>query len=170
MAVQPARATPRHGEACARTGSGRQPRLHTALTSRDGAWRLSVPLVGAPMAGAAGGALAAAVSNGGGLGFVAVGHGLDLAALRREVGVFRRAASPGARLALGFVGHSACAAADGGGGGGGGGGEGSRMPVLEQVLAEHAPAVVQFFAPAIVDGGANVRLAQDAGALVRALG
>lgn len=129
-------------------------RLRTRLTDSRGAWKLRVPVVLAPMAGAAGGALAAATARAGGLGFIAVGHGRDLAKLREEVALYRSHAPAAAPLALGFIGFSAAARAAEGDG------------VLTEVLAEHSPTVVQFFAPAIVDGGENVRVAQAAGALV----
>lgn len=44
--------------------------LHTPLTERLG---VALPIIGAPMAGVAHGALARAVSEGGGLGMIGVG-------------------------------------------------------------------------------------------------
>lgn len=129
--------------------------LRTRLTDPKGVWRMRSPIVSAPMAGAAGGELAAAASRAGALGFIAVGHGRDTAALREQVALFRATAPPAAPLALGFIGYSACAPSPDGG-------------VLAEVLEEHAPAVVQFFAPAVVDGGSNIRAAKAAGALVLA--
>jgi nitronate monooxygenase len=126
-------------------------RMRTRLTDPAGLWQCRVPIVSAPMAGAAGGALAAAVARAGALGFIAVGHGRDLEALREQVALFRSTAPPAAPLALGFIGYSACAQSGG---------------VLDDVLAEHKPSIVQFFAPALVEGGANVRAAKAAGALV----
>ena len=125
-------------------------RIRSRLTDPGGLWRLRVPIASAPMAGAAGGALAAAAARAGALGFVAVGHGSDLAALRKEVALFRAEAPPSSPLALGFIGYSAASA------------EG----VLAQVLAEHSPQIVQFFAPAVVGDGENIRAAKAAGALV----
>jgi nitronate monooxygenase len=127
--------------------------LRTRLTDPASVWQMRVPLVSAPMAGAAGGALAAAACHAGALGFIAVGHGRDTVALREQIALFRATAPPTAPLALGFIGFSSCAP-DGG--------------VLAEVLAEHAPAVVQFFAPAVVDGGSNIRAAKAAGARVLA--
>ena len=127
--------------------------LHTRLTHPESVWQMRVPIVSAPMAGAAGGALAAAACQAGALGFIAVGHGRDLAALREQVALFRATAPPAAPLALGFIGYSSCAPNGG---------------VLAEVLAEHTPAVVQFFAPAAVDGGSNIRAAKASGALVLA--
>lgn len=129
-------------------------RIRTLLTDSLGPWRLRVPLMSAPMAGAAGGALAGAAARAGSLGFVAAGHASDLGALREQVALFRSSAPEGAPLALGFLGYSACS----------GGPDG--LGVLPEVLAEHRPAFVQFFAPAVVDGGANIRAAHEAGALV----
>jgi nitronate monooxygenase len=127
--------------------------LRTRLTDPASVWKMRVPLVSAPMAGAAGGALAAAACQAGALGFIAVGHGRDTAALREQIALFRATAPPTAPLALGFIGYSSCAP-DGG--------------VLAEILAEHTPAVVQFFAPAVVDGGSNIRASKAAGALVLA--
>lgn len=144
------------GTACKKgcaDGGSKMVQLHTRLTHPESVWQLRVPLVSAPMAGAAGGALAAAACQAGALGFIAVGHGRDLAALREQVALFRATAPPDAPLALGFIGYSSCAPNGG---------------VLAEVLAEHVPAVVQFFAPAVVDGGTNIRAAKAAGALVLA--
>jgi len=83
------------------------------------AFALDVPIASAPMGGVAGGKLAAAVSNAGGLGLVGGGYG-DLEFLRRElaiaaaeskrawgVGVITWAASPAAvELALGYRPHA----------------------------------------------------------------
>eukprot|EP00873_Tetraselmis_striata_P017789 jgi/Tetstr1/438053/TSEL_026679.t1 len=126
-------------------------RLASRLTAEP--WGLRVPLVGAPMAGVSGGELAAAVTRAGGLGFIAVGHGRDLEGLRQEVELYRRLAGPTAPLALGFLGYSSCAPQGG---------------VLEEVLREHGPEVVQFFAPAVMPSGANIRAAKAAGARVLA--
>lgn len=81
------------------------------------------------------------------------GHGRDLEGLRQEVELYRRLAGPTAPLALGFLGYSSCAPQGG---------------VLEEVLREHGPEVVQFFAPAVMPSGANIRAAKAAGARVLA--
>ena len=60
--------------------------IHTPLTESFG---LDYPIVLAPMGGAAGGRLAAAVSNGGGLGLVGGGYG-DPERLRRELALVTR--------------------------------------------------------------------------------
>ena len=54
---------------------------------------------------------------------MAVGHGRDLAGLRREVEAYRAQAPPGSPLALGFIGFSAC------------GGDGRTSSVLDEVRA-----------------------------------
>ena len=48
---------------------------------------LSTPIVGAPMAGAAGGRLAAAISAGGGLGMIGVGNVATVEQVRAECGI-----------------------------------------------------------------------------------
>jgi nitronate monooxygenase len=63
--------------------------LHTALTTTFG---IDHPVVLAPMGGVAGGALAGAVSEGGGLGLIGAGRG-DLNWLERECGLARAATS-----------------------------------------------------------------------------
>jgi nitronate monooxygenase len=63
--------------------------LHTALTTTFG---IDHPVVLAPMGGVAGGALAGAVSEGGGLGFIGAGRG-DLDWLERECGLAHAATS-----------------------------------------------------------------------------
>lgn len=65
--------------------------LHTAVTELMG---IDVPVVGAPMAGVAGGRLAAAVSAGGGLGMVGVGGSTSPAAIREESQRARLARQP----------------------------------------------------------------------------
>ena len=57
--------------------------LRTAFTELVG---VELPIVLAPMGGASGGALAAAVSNGGGLGLIGGGRG-DLEFLERELAI-----------------------------------------------------------------------------------
>lgn len=54
--------------------------------------KVRVPVVCAPMAGAAGGALAASVTRGGGFGFIAGGHP-PLASLLKEIDIGRKALS-----------------------------------------------------------------------------
>lgn len=54
---------------------------------RWAALRLTHPVINAPMAGAAGGAMATAVRRSGGLGFVAVGHGASDGLVSRELGL-----------------------------------------------------------------------------------
>jgi nitronate monooxygenase len=71
--------------------------LSTALTRRFG---LSVPLVSAPMAGAAGGALAAAVSGAGGLGMIGVGNATPPDWIRRHGAV---AAADGHPFGVGLL-------------------------------------------------------------------
>ena len=56
--------------------------LHTSFTKSFG---LDIPIMGAPMAGASGPALAAAVAEAGGLGFLGAGIYRDGAELRRCV-------------------------------------------------------------------------------------
>jgi nitronate monooxygenase len=70
------------------------PELATRLTR---ALKISCPIVSAPMAFAAGGALAAAVSHAGGLGLIGGGYG-DAAWLEREF-----EAAQGARVGVGFI-------------------------------------------------------------------
>lgn len=65
--------------------------LRTAVTDLLG---IDVPVVGAPMAGVAGGRLAAAVSAGGGLGMVGVGGSTEAVAIRDECQSARRAGRP----------------------------------------------------------------------------
>jgi len=61
---------------------------------------LAIPVVGAPMAGAAGGRLAAAISAGGGLGLVGVGNVATVDQVRAEVGL---AAESGERFGVGLM-------------------------------------------------------------------
>jgi nitronate monooxygenase len=77
-----------------RCRSNRVPDLHTRLTQRIG---LRHPIVSAPMAFAAGGALAAAVSRAGGLGLVGGGYG-DTAWLDEQF-----ALAAGERVGVGFI-------------------------------------------------------------------
>lgn len=63
---------------------------------------LTTPVALAPMALAAGGALAAAVAQAGGLGLVGAGYG-DLAWTQREVRLALQCAAPHARIGVGFI-------------------------------------------------------------------
>ena len=71
--------------------------MSTLVTRLTGALNLRYPIVCAPMAFAAGGALAAAVSRAGGLGMIGGGYG-DAAWLEREF-----AAAAGERIGVGFI-------------------------------------------------------------------
>ncbi len=71
--------------------------LRTALTEM---LALDVPVVGAPMAGVAGGRLAAAVSAAGGLGMIGVGSSMAPAAIAAQAG---RAGEAGARFGIGLM-------------------------------------------------------------------
>lgn len=71
--------------------------MSTLVTRLTGALTLRYPIVSAPMAFAAGGALAAAVTRGGGLGLIGGGYG-DADWLEREF-----AAAAGERVGVGFI-------------------------------------------------------------------
>src|ERR671933_1529790 len=112
-------------------------RLETRLTERLG---IRHPILSAPMAFAAGGALAAAVTRAGGLGLVGGGYG-DADWLEREF-----AAARNARVGCGFITWSLA----------------RRPELLDQVL-QRAPACVMLsfgdprpFAPAIKAAGGLV--------------
>ena len=62
--------------------------LHTTLTT---SWRLRYPIIGAPMAGVAGGRLARAVSEAGGLGMIGVGSQTPVEFIEREAAIARGA-------------------------------------------------------------------------------
>jgi len=101
----------------------------------------TLPIIGAPMAGCAGGALAAAVCRSGGLGFIGAGHWMDSDAgmekLSAEIKIFRgHTTQIQTPLCLGFIGHSTFRKLENWG-------------RLEKVLKDHQPSVVQFFAPAL---------------------
>ena len=130
-------------------------RLETRLTERLG---IRHPILSAPMAFAAGGALAAAVSRAGGLGLIGGGYG-DADWLEREF-----MAAGNARVGCGFITWSL-----------------ARRPELLEKVLERAPACVMLsfgdprpFAPAIKAAGslvvcqvqtlAHARDALDAGA------
>ena len=116
-------------------------RLRTSLTERLG---VALPIIGAPMAGVAHGALARAVTEGGGLGMIGVGSTDRAELIAREAPV----ASAGGRLPFG-IGLMAWALGD-------------RPELLEQTLAAR-PALVS-----ISFGSPNpyVQLLHDAGITV----
>jgi nitronate monooxygenase len=134
-------------------------------------WR-SIPIVSAPMAGHAGGKLAAAVCHAGGIGMIGGGHwlsdamnedrnhaqtsngnqikksGLDL--LHDEISIFREynhTLAPHTKfpLCIGLIGHSTFASSNSNGESIDGGG----WERLEYVLQTYQPSMIQFFAPAI---------------------
>mmetsp|Transcript_13671 Transcript_13671/g.27221 ORF Transcript_13671/g.27221 Transcript_13671/m.27221 type:complete len:356 (-) Transcript_13671:45-1112(-) len=125
------------------------PSIKTRLTALTGC---KIPVMAAPMAGVSGGALAAAVARAGGLGFIAAGHANNAEALNSQVSQFKSAAPEGAQPLLGFIGFSSM--------------KGGDLSKISDALDEHKPKICQFFAPSIVDGGSNVKLAQSKGALV----
>ena len=88
--------------------------LQTRLTER---LRIDHPILSAPMGGAAGGRLAAAVSNAGGLGIIGGGYG-DAEWLEKEF-----AAAGNARVACGFITWSL-----------------AKNPALLDAVLAHAPA------------------------------
>ena len=129
-----------------------------------------------PMAGVAGGALAAAVAQGGGLGFIAAGHGDGILSL--EVEIYRSLTSgmkprvrthspfvlvlnsstsplthlflptiPKPPLCIGFITYSS-------------------LPKLGVLLQRLRPDVVQFFAPAISKNAENIVEARKHGARI----
>jgi nitronate monooxygenase len=139
-----------------------------------------VPIVGAPMAGHAGGAMAAAVCRSGGLGFIAAGHALATTAtgnddldgvskLNREIEIFREHEQEHALLSttttatpyplcLGFLGYAMFADEAG-------------WQRFQHILQTYQPAVVQFFCPAVSHHAthvSNIVLAQRHGARVYA--
>ena len=116
-------------------------RWNTRLTKMMGC---NVPIVGAPMAGHSGGALAAAVCRAGGLGFIGVGHWLasesGLQRLEQEVSLFRKhhaCSEEQHPLSLGFIGYSTFRDSKG-------------WDRFQQVLEKYQPKCVQFFAPSVV--------------------
>ena len=116
-------------------------RLHTSLTDRLG---VTLPIIGAPMAGVAHGALARAVTEGGGLGMIGVGSTDRAELIDREAPV----ASAGGRLPFG-IGLMAWALDD-------------RPELLEQALAVRPSLVsVSFGSP-----GPYVGALHDAGIVV----
>ena len=123
--------------------------ITTRLTALTGC---RIPIMGAPMAGVSGGSLAAAVQRAGGLAFIAAGHLNNPEGLAAQVGVFHSEAGEAGRgegepqpmCGLGFIGYSSMA--------------GGNLDKLAAAIDEHKPTVCQFFAPAICDGGANVKV------------
>ena len=59
--------------------------LQTRFTAALG---ITIPIMSGPMAGVAGGELAAAVARAGGLGFIAAGHARDLEFIDQQVQIF----------------------------------------------------------------------------------
>jgi len=106
----------------------------------------SLPIMGAPMAGCAGGQLAVEVCRAGGLGFVAAGTLDDLEGLDKEISILQETEYP---LCLGFITYAAV---------------GQNKDRFRQVMEKYRPSVVQFFAPALLDD--NVALAQSYGSKV----
>lgn len=134
--------------------------METLPTRLTRALDLKHPIVSAPMAFAAGGALAAAVSRAGGLGLIGGGYG-DAAWLEQQF-----ALAQGERVGVGFITWSL-----------------ARTPSLLDAVLRHRPAAVMLsfgdprpFAPAVRQAGAvlvcqcqdlsHVRDAVDAGASV----
>ena len=126
--------------------------ITTRLTALTGC---RIPIMGAPMAGVSGGSLAAAVQRAGGLAFIAAGHLNNPEGLAAQVGVYhseagevgeagRGVGEPQPMCGLGFIGYSSMA--------------GGNLDKLAAAIDEHKPTVCQFFAPAICDGGANVKV------------
>src|SRR4051794_7195390 len=97
-------------------------RLHTRLTER---FDIEHPVISAPMGMIAGGRLAAAVSNAGGLGLIGGGYG-DGGWLEREF-----SAAGNARIGCGFITWSLA----------------QRLELLDQVLARNPAAVMLSFGP-----------------------
>jgi nitronate monooxygenase len=116
-----------------------------------------MPIMGAPMAGVSGGALAAATCRAGGLGFIAAGHMTTedrLKQLEKEIATFRDESSNSAPLCIGWIGFSSFYNEEG-------------FDLYERILKQQKPAVVQFFAPAISrhpkTGKSNVEIAKEVG-------
>jgi nitronate monooxygenase len=61
-------------------------RLRTLFSDLMG---MKMPIMNGPMAGVAGGDLAAAVTRAGGLGFIAAGHARDLDFIDEQIQIFR---------------------------------------------------------------------------------
>ncbi|KAL3793574.1 hypothetical protein ACHAW5_002854 [Stephanodiscus triporus] len=148
--------------------------MSTPPTSQRRAWktpftealRCRLPLLSAPMAGVAGGLLAAEVTRAGGLGMIAAGHLRDVVGLEGQIEIFEentkstRGGREGDRsssdLAIGFIGFSSLASPSG-------------WEDYEYILRRYRPKAVQFFAPFLAcrpsgGGGDNVGLAHEYGA------
>lgn len=78
--------------------------LQTAFTARFGS---RLPIVLAPMAGASGGRLAAAVARAGGFPFIAGGHAGNMAELEQEIQLFKELAPTDTKWGLGLISYSA---------------------------------------------------------------
>jgi nitronate monooxygenase len=115
--------------------------------------------MGAPMAGASGGRLAAETCRAGALGFIAAGHLRDLPQLEAQIALFRETAPANAPLCIGFIGYSALQ-------------DDAGWARYKSVLEKHRPQVVQFFAPSVVmslsgeQRESNISLAQKYSAKV----
>jgi nitronate monooxygenase len=130
-----------------------------------------LPIMGAPMAGAAGGRLAAATTQAGALGFIAAGHltAHSMKDLQAEIRLYRdlmqqqqqqqQTSSSGGSstsneipLAIGFLGHSVTK-------------DEQAWERYQHILQQEQPTVIQFFAPAITrhpkTGQTNVELAHQ---------
>lgn len=109
-------------------------------------------MLSAPMAGVAGGWLAREACRAGALGLVALGAASDLEAVDKQIDIFREG-NHDYPLSIGFIGHAALANDDG-------------WQRYETILQRHRPAVVQFFAPSILQRNdvSNVDLAHEYGA------
>jgi nitronate monooxygenase len=123
-----------------------------------------LPILSAPMAGVAGGLLAAEVTRAGGLGMIAAGHLQSIVDLEMQIEIFEEAMlqnhdgndvrSPYSDLAIGFIGFSSLALPTG-------------WENYERILRKYKPKAVQFFAPFFVERGHgdanNVQLARSYG-------
>lgn len=136
---------------------------NTRLITRFGC---KLPIMGAPMAGIAGGLLAAEVCRAGGLGFIGAGHCSNVNEINEQITIFREEEkkhiikiqekqqrqqeksflkqSP-YPLSLGFIGHSTFKNDAG-------------WDKFQSILQQHKPDVIQFFAPAVVSNTLNVSM------------
>ncbi|GKZ00796.1 hypothetical protein MPSEU_001031300 [Mayamaea pseudoterrestris] len=101
---------------------------------------LRLPIISAPMAGVAGGKMAAETCRAGGLGFVAAGYNDNMQQVEEQVEIFRKHAPLNAPLSLGFIGFAALQNESG-------------WERFEQLLIKHQPQFIQFFAPSIMYHG-----------------
>lgn len=124
---------------------------NTLFTKR---FEVKLPIMGAPMAGVSGAALAFETTRAGGLGFLAAGHlnsKESFKELEKQIGLYRELCASASRspeqeeggdddafypLAIGFIGHSTFKDELG-------------WNMMENILENYEPDVVQFFAPAI---------------------